>query len=835
MSQFLTLLLRGLRLITLVSALLIGAGAFDLQSGAAFAQSETAQTDEAGVPRYDLWDGIAQKAETSIADPQAPLAELAQLREELVSWRETFLDRQSVNDARIVTVREQITTLGPEPADGEKESTDIAARRAELQNQLQNLTAPVRRAEEAFTQAGGIINELDSTVRERQTNKVLQLDPTPLNPANWATAPNAIAAIFGEVRREIGVNFGSSAQRQAIQNSLPLTILFAIIGFVLLTRSTGWVDRIMAAMRNRYQTAGAGLRISAFVASLLAVAIPALGMIAILTAIDQIGLDGPVGRQLLGLAILLVGVLFAARWLSRQVFPPAYPPRKILNIPDARQREARLYTVLLALLVSFSYAIDTVQLVGPLAEALNLTARSVLLFPVTLASGLILFRFAQILIVGARPVVDDDDTGIVSMFGASGRIIRFLARASLVVAVIGPILAALGYATAGSSLVNSTVQTLAVVAATAVLQRLARDLYAVFMGDEAAKEGLIPVLLGFAIAICSLPVLALIWGARVSDLKEAWTLLSNGVQLGDSRISPTDFLTFVVLFALLYSLTRLFQSTLKTQILPKTKLDTGGRNAIVAGTGYVGIFVAAVVAITSAGIDLSSLAIVAGALSVGIGFGLQTIVSNFVSGIILLIERPISEGDWIEVGGTMGVVRDISVRATRVETFDRTDVIVPNADLISGTVTNWTKGNLNGRLIIPVGVAYGTDTRKVEKILTEIAMEAPGVIVTPPPAVFFMGFGADSLDFEIRAILRDVNYIITTRSDINHEINRRFLEEGIEIPFAQRDLWLRNPEALAATSRPEPKPAPKKPANSKKAAPTQIEADDLPGATGEDR
>ncbi|WP_292435392.1 mechanosensitive ion channel domain-containing protein, partial [Mesorhizobium sp.] len=209
-------------------------------------------------------------------------------------------------------------------------------------------------------------------------------------------------------------------------------------------------------------------------------------------------------------------------------------------------------------------------------------------------------------------------------------------------------------------------------------------------------------------------------------------------------------------------------------------------NSIRLAVGYAGVALAALVGISAAGIDLSNLALVAGALSLGIGFGLQNVVSNFVSGLILLAERPFKVGDWIVAGDISGTVRKISVRATEIETFQRQSVILPNSNLINNAVGNWTHRNKLGRVDIKVGVAYGSDVKRVHAVLLGICRAHPMVLKNPEPFVLFANFGPAALEFEIRVFVADVLNGSIVQNDIRFAIFDIFEDEHIEIPSAPR-------------------------------------------------
>ena len=308
--------------------------------------------------------------------------------------------------------------------------------------------------------------------------------------------------------------------------------------------------------------------------------------------------------------------------------------------------------------------------------------------------------------------------------------------------------------------------------------------------DERLMLFWLSLTLDLVIFFLCLPLAAGLIGVDWQEVQDWAAHAFWGFSIGNVNISIANMAIGLSVFLLLLFFTRIFQRVLKEKILPKTRLDSSIRQSLVQILGYLGLCVAMMAGVSAVGFDLSNLALIAGALSVGIGFGLQSIVGNFVSGLILLFERPIKVGDWVILNSGEGIVRKISVRATEIETFDRTSIIVPNSELISSAVKNWNYNDRIGRVIINIGVSYKSDPRRVREILLECAKEHPSVLSHPATSVYFKDFGDSALLFELRVFIRNIRDIYDVSTDLRLMIWDRFKDEKIEIPFPQSDLHI---------------------------------------------
>jgi len=741
----------------------------------------------------DAFNALAARAEKAVYGGQTSNEALEKLRSSLSSARSEALEAQSSRTGRSKIISDQIDALGPIPEDSETEAKDISELRLSLSKQLAVARAPLIVAEEAFRRANGLISEIDKTIRERSASIFLKLGVSPLSPNTWGPMVSDIKKYFGQVSSEVSQSLNNPSSNVIRSNNLPGIIFFAILGLALIFPATKWVSQNMSVANQRHDAKLKKITYLAF--SCLVFILPLLGICFLIRSTEMLDIFGYRGGALTQAIMAMSIAVVGSYWLAHNLFKETGLTRELLGIESNRLVGAYTVTILMGVVLGLYWLIGDLKQLADLSE----TSIAVMEFPLLLIGSYGLITFSQrVKMYRARLILEKKITPI------SDRLSSSILMLTMATGLVGPISAAIGYSNIGSKLVFATILTLAVLFALFVVFTMIAYLFSEIIiknqnkdvQESTPKGSLFRVFLAFILACCAIPLLALIWGARVVDIQDVWLSLKDGVVLGDTRVSISDFITFIIIFSIGYTLTRLLQSALRLSVLPNTKIDTGAQNALVTGVGYIGIFFAALIAITSMGLDLSSLAIVAGALSVGIGFGLQAIVSNFLSGIILLVERPIKVGDWIQVGAYSGYVSKIAVRATTIDTFDQANVIIPNADFISGTVTNMTHLSKRGRVKVPVGVAYDSDPVFVKEILMDIVSSNANILKSPGPSVFLLGFGPDSIDFEIRGILRDVNSITSTRSDMNFEILRRFAQEGIEIPFGQRDITIKNAAEL---------------------------------------
>ncbi|KFB09771.1 mechanosensitive ion channel family protein [Nitratireductor basaltis] len=755
----------------------------------ALAQSELVQQQQNEIADInEETESLSEKVSSEDVDD----AELVAARLELERLSRELLQSGVAFRPRLTEINDRLDQLGPARGEGEPPEPEIVVQeRQRLLDEKATINAMIGEAETLSVRIGRLIDQVAQKRRELFTNALSRRFDI-----SAAFGPEVAKEFTGDIERLY--NSVSSWLNYVVQVKLRAALLAAgaslICALALLMGGRRYFSDLIAPdIENDDPSYLARLSVALW-STLLPSA--ALGIFLALTYLlfDTFNVLREDIAQLLATLFIVIGTVFFVYRLTRSALAPHRANWRLLPIECSASSRLCWLIAAMAGVTAFDYFMG--QVYSVIGSQLSLTVATSL--GATVAVGVLLILIGM---VKPFPPEEEGDKprpwplafrlpiflfGIATILAAIFGYIGFARFLSQQVVVTGAILATMyiGFLTSG---------------AIAGEGAFGRSRIGHMMGERLGlDEGVLDQLglvaglgINVLVVLIGAPMILLQWGFHFADLT-TWTYgIANEIRIGSISFSIIGILTGIVVLVLGYFITRWFQAWLDGSVMSRSRMDTGVRNSIRTAVGYVGIAIAALIGISAAGIDLSNLALVAGALSLGIGFGLQNIVSNFVSGLILLVERPFKAGDWIVAGAVSGTVKKISVRATEIETFQRQTVILPNSELINAAVGNWTHKNSLGRLEIPIGVAYGSDVRRVHEILMGIAKSHPLVLKNPEPFVHFANFGDSSLDFEVRVYLADILRQLEVQNDIRFAIIEAFEKEGIEIPFPQRDLHLR--------------------------------------------
>ncbi|MGA7329479.1 MAG: mechanosensitive ion channel domain-containing protein [Rhodomicrobium sp.] len=739
--------------------------------------------------KIKTWRGALERIEQGLRDPKLEYKALNDYRSQLLALRadgEAFWRKL---EPALNSANEDSQALPPAPAQGQpSELEQTAIVRQETGTYVSYLKSARTTLDETQNRINKLIGAILDIRRARVANNLSQRMPGIFSAETWQGVPQQAQQVFEKVRSAIADWWNNQEQDQIAPLAaigLALWLGLSLLGWF----GVRWLrqcDGEPPFWRRASTAAGVILLRS------LPTVVP---LVFLFNAVDQVqAFPNEIDRLFYygARSILIVAVV---RALVATVLSPGDHRWRLIPASNAAAVRVSGLTLTLALL----YGAATFMLVAVYVMKAPETLRVAVSLPTNLAVGLLMIAILQ------TPLRQADAAGLpsISWLGAVRLPILLIAIAIIATALAGYL--ALSRFIAQQLIVTGTI--LAIV----YLLLLWADGIAQAIGSESSGAGswlgktagldqakrqrlAVPtsLLLKFVILVCAVPLILNQWQFPWADILEWYRQLFFGFRIGNTQISLGAIIASIVVFILGYFAAKLFQQWLDTQVLKPAGLSGGLRDSISTTVGYLGVFAAALIALSYAGFNLSNLALVAGAFSVGIGFGLQSVVSNFVSGLILLAERPIKVGDLVVVGGEEGYVRKISVRSTEIETFDRANVLIPNSFFITEKVKNWTLRNNTGRVAIAVGVAYGCDPRKVKTILLQLAQAHPNVMRTPEPFVDFEDFASDTLNFKLYAYIYDLTTGVATRTDLRIAILDAFNAAGIVIPSRQTDVTVRD-------------------------------------------
>ncbi|MDO9418739.1 MAG: mechanosensitive ion channel family protein [Pararhizobium sp.] len=704
---------------------------------------------------------------------------------------------------RLDDIKARQTELGDPPAEGAAPEADIVAEeRKRLSDERNAINALTAEAENLSIKANKLSNMITEIRRELFSGTLLKR--TDVNSSVLSDASGALVAEADDLKRTLSswIRFVWNYKRGQLFGAVFLSLCAALVFLSGSNRLfSPLIQRPALEVRPDYIT-----RLSvAFWSTMIPTSAVAAFLGSSYFFLDNFNVLRPDIAPIVSLTLAVTVALTFVSLLANAVLAPKEGSWRLVNVSNHGARLLVFAIVAMALANGFDF------LFGGISEALGspvvlTVAKS---FVASVLIGLILVAMAFI-----RPVLSEGEDR-----SAAGRPWPRLVRMLFIATGLGLFAASLlGYIGLARFVGTQIVMTGAIVvtmyigvlSGKAVSKQNAfadtifgRGLEKRFGFGQVALDqaGLFAGLGIYALLIVFfIPLILLQWGFQIADI-ESWAYrVFTEIKIGSISISLVAIFGGILLFAAGMIITRWFQKWLDGNVMARSHVDPGVRNSVKTGIGYLGVGIAGLIGISAAGLDLSSFALVAGALSLGVGFGLQNIVSNFVSGLILLVERPFKVGDWVVTGTTEGYVKRISVRATEIETFQRQSIMVPNSLFINASVGNWTHRNKLGRADISVHVGYDSDPRRVMEILHEIAEEHPLVLRNPAPMAVFNSFGETTMTFELRVYLADLTNAASVRNDIRLSIFERFRDEGLGVLFKQAEA----PVSLAGESLPEP-------------------------------
>ena len=716
---------------------------------------------------------------------------LEAIRAQIAEQRDAALAASRSQPFEVTILEGKLGLLGPVPEGGE---TDFAAeRRTALETELWEAEAPRRAYEDAYLRSAATVAELDDQINQLQFSKLVRRASSPLWPYAWVAFANessqkANAYFEADARSETAGDVGS--KNLLIGGAL----IAAMVGMLIATTGRGAVvsriNRLIESADNKRRVVWLAVAkdISGFVLVLLGIAVIAAA--SLIASFVYGGIEWPLAVLIFGLPILM------GHWLAKAVFSPGAPRLQLVKLGTGGAQKAVWLGTLIGFALGFESVVEALEESSPFSQEAQSIAPFFAIMLVSIALFLLGRTLEKSRLIEQGPeneAISDSDDVFVSQRIDWPRLTAKAMKASAVVAFVTSVV---GYVALARWTIFPLIETLAVIAILVVIYLRLNALLSVVAESQYQEQAhnVLPAIrfgLVLLFTLAATPLIAYFWGIRTAELGDLLVLLRDGVTIGGSTISLGTVAVFFGVFILGYILTRWVQRLLNTAFLNRMEMDQGTRSAIITATGYVGIMLAFVAAVGAAGIDLSNLALVFGALSVGIGFGLQSIVANFVSGIIMLIERPIKEGDSIVVNGYAGIVDKISVRATRIQSFDHDDVIIPNSELISGTVRNRTLTDRMTRIECAVGIAYDADINAAFDIIYEIARNHERTVEDPAPFVMLEQLGDNALMLRLYCFIDEVGKAGSTKSEMYVQIVRKFAEHGISIPYPQQEITLK--------------------------------------------